>query len=181
MATPDVNVNTDQVSELEQAKIDKAIKKDRLRFTKNKLPANLAILAILINAFYFVSIYKSNSVFYYKPLVGVSIVVNLLFMLAGFLCSEGIKNYRTMYGYILIGLAVVQVIRIFIYPMQAHSTEVEVSEGVTKLVMENAQFARVLIYLISSSAVLFAAGIIGIIKSKQLLNYRKEIGDEKPS
>lgn len=41
------------------------IKKDRMRFIKNKLPANLALLGILFDVFYFVSIYQSDVRDYY--------------------------------------------------------------------------------------------------------------------
>ena len=43
----------------------KTIKKDRLRYTKNKLSANLAYLAIVFDVLYFVSIYSSDVDTYY--------------------------------------------------------------------------------------------------------------------
>ena len=36
------------------------IKKDRMRYTKDKLSANLIIAAIVLDALYFVSIYKTR-------------------------------------------------------------------------------------------------------------------------
>ena len=36
------------------------IRTDRMRYEKNKTSSNLAILAIVFNALFFVSIYKSN-------------------------------------------------------------------------------------------------------------------------
>ena len=58
------------------------IKRDRLRYTKNKLSANLTLLAIILNALYFVSIYKSDvGSFYYNYLIGISVVYKLLFLL----------------------------------------------------------------------------------------------------
>ena len=39
---------------------DKSIKVDRMRYTKNKFSSNLALLAIIFDVFYFVSIYKSD-------------------------------------------------------------------------------------------------------------------------
>ena len=59
------------------------IRRDRMRFIKNSQSANLCYLAILLNVFYFVSIYKSDvGTYYYNILIGVSIVYNLIFMLA---------------------------------------------------------------------------------------------------
>lgn len=168
--TRDVNFTQDELT---------LIKKDRMRFTKNKLPSNLTLLAIVVNVFYFVSIYKSNARFYYEPTMGISVLFNLVFMLAAFLSSEGIKNYKKNYGVVLIVLGALQLLRIIYYPLRAHSTLL--SEEGTALVMENAQFIRVLIYLISSAALLISGGVIGIIRSNILTGYRKEIGEEQPS
>ena len=78
------------------------IKRDRMRFIKNSQSANLCYLAILLNVFYFVSIYKSDvGSYYYNILIGVSIVYNLIFMLAVFLSSEEVKNYNIKYSYLL--------------------------------------------------------------------------------
>ena len=62
---------------------ERLIQKDRMRFIKNKLPANLAILAILFDVFYFVSIYQSDvRDYYYTMMTGASILYNLVFMLS---------------------------------------------------------------------------------------------------
>ena len=98
------------------------IRKDRMRFTKNSLASTLAIVAIVFDVLYFLNIYSSdinNNVgnFYYQIRIGASIILNLLFMLAAFLSSEGIKNYKAEYGYVMIILGIIQVVRIFILPM----------------------------------------------------------------
>ncbi len=151
---------------------DEYIRKDRLRFTKNSLASTLAIVAIVFDVLYFLNIYKSDvnrSVgdFYYQIRIGGSIILNLLFMLAAFLSSEGIKNYKKSYGYVLAVLGIIQIVRIFILPMQAHATEITVG-GVTSKVMENGQFITVIIYLILSAAACFAAAYVGIKKSNEL-------------
>ena len=70
---------------------NKQLRLDRMRFIKNKLPANLALLAILFDVLYFVSVYRSDvRDYYYTILIGASILYNLVFMLACFLSSEGI-------------------------------------------------------------------------------------------
>ena len=62
------------------------IAKDRMRYTKDKFSSMLAILAIVFDCLYFVSIYQSDvGTFYYNWLIGVSIVYNLIFLLAAFL------------------------------------------------------------------------------------------------
>ncbi len=157
----------------------KAIKKDRLRFSKNKIPSSLTLLAILVNVFYFVSIYKTNLQQYYKPAIGISVLYNLMFMLFSFLSAEGIKNYKKTYGIVLIVIGLLQLLRIVYFPLKGITTPV--SEVSTAKVMEVGQFIRTLIYLIGSGALLIVAGVIGYIKSVSLEKYRKEIGEEKPS
>ena len=102
---------------------NKQLRLDRMRFIKNKLPANLALLAILFDVLYFVSVYRSDvRDYYYTILIGASILYNLVFMLACFLSSEGIKNYKGRYALLLLALGAGQFVRIFILPARAHGT-----------------------------------------------------------
>ena len=57
---------------------ERTIQRDRMRFIKNALSSSLAILGILFDVLYFVSIYQSDvDVYYYNILIGASIVYNL--------------------------------------------------------------------------------------------------------
>ena len=68
--------------------VDPRIAKDRLRYTKNSTAALFAYIAILFNVFYFVSIYdKDVGNYYYTYTIGISVIVNLLFLLGAFLWS----------------------------------------------------------------------------------------------
>lgn len=148
------------------------IKKDRMRFIKNKLPANLAILAILFDVFYFVSIYQSDvRDYYYTILIGASILYNLVFMLACFLSSEGIKNYKGGYAWLLGALGIGQILRVFILPAQAHATELK---KVGK-VMGDGQYAFVVTCLLISAACCLAAAVIGGARSRTLRQYRASL------
>ncbi|MCR5761367.1 MAG: hypothetical protein K6F82_05180 [Sphaerochaetaceae bacterium] len=159
--------------------IDANITVDRMRYTKNKTAANLAILAILFDVFYFVNIYKSDvSTYYYNILVGGSIVFNLLFLLAAFLCSEEIKQYNEKYCYLLLAMGVIQFVRIFIIPTAAHSATVVIS-NVEKQVMEDGQFIRCVLYLCISGACCIAGALIGIARSRKLKAYIATLGEEK--
>ncbi len=100
---------------------DERIKTDRMRYTKNTASSRYAYLAILLNVLFFVSIYKTNDRNYYNILMGASIVYNLVFMLLTFLASEGVKNYKRGYSKLLLALALVQILRIFVFPVQMHS------------------------------------------------------------
>lgn len=178
---------------------DDRIQVDRMRYTKNTASSRLAILAIIFNVLYFVSIYKLDIynpaiVFdnrnlnngYYTILLGGSIVFNLVFMLVAFLSSEGVKNYKKSFSWVLVVLALMQIGRIFILPTSLHNTflyraenahmeeyvlkvlsyEIPVSRKVT--FMDDFQFVRVCVYLVCSAICLFIAARINSKKSSAL-------------
>ncbi len=152
-------------------------KRDRLRYTKNKTSANLALLAIVFDVLYFVSIYKSNmGSYYYTLMMGISVVYNLVFMLVAFLVSEGSKNYLVQYSYLIIAAGVLQFVRILILPVKAHGSIIELSDGPVQ-VMGSAQFARVCIYLAASGACCLASAVVGIIRCRQLAEAEKAAAD----
>ncbi len=164
---------------------DALIKKDRLRFTKNKMSANLTYLSIVLDCLYFVSIYSSNrGNYYYKWLIGVSVVYNLLFLLFSFLASEGVKEYKMSYSYLLAVLGMGQIARIFILPMQAHrdtlsvattSGAEEVVQAVGEKVMSDGQFIYCVSLLIGSAALCIIAAVVGMIKSATLAAHVAEL------
>ncbi len=157
---------------------EKTIQLDRMRYAKNTASANFALLAILFDVFFFISLYESDAGgFYYTILIGASIVYNLVFMLAAFLSSEGVKNYNIGYSYLMIVLAIIQVIRIFIYPVRAHAATVMDHEVEIK-VMGNGQFMFMVVCLAASAACLFIGGVIGINKSNSLKSYLESIGEK---
>ena len=151
---------------------EKSIRLDRMRYTKNTLASSLAVLAIVFDVFYFISIYESNvGSWYYNILIGASILYNLVFMLAAFLSSEGIKNYKIGYSYAMIVLGILQIVRIFIYPMKAHAATVMIQEQAVT-VMETRQFIFCVIWLLASAACLLAGAVVGMIRSRQLQRYQ---------
>lgn len=153
-----------------------SVKKDRLRFTKNKMSSNLILLAIVANALYFVSIYSSDvGSYYYKLFIGGSIVYNLVFMLTAFLSSEGVKSYKMSYAYTAIVLGVLQVARIFYLPLRAYRAEDPVADSARATVMTSGQFGYVCFCLVASAALLVCAGIVGIIKTTTLNSYMAEL------
>lgn len=155
---------------------DRTIRRDRMRFIKNSLSSSLAILGILFNVFFFVSIYKSDvGTYYYNIIIGASIVYNLVFMLAVFLSSEGVKNYKKGYSYLLAVLGVVQFVRIFIIPVPAHDAVIAVN-GVDTLVMQHGQFIRVVVYLVVSGVCLIASAVVNYIRCSELEAHLKTLG-----
>lgn len=151
------------------------IKKDRLRYTKDSFSSTMAILAIVFDCLFFVSIYQSDvGTYYYNWLIGVSIVYNLIFLLAAFLASESVKNRRTGYSGILVVLGVVQIVRIFILPMQAHAATVQVN-GVEVAVMDDKQFIYCVACLVASAACCIIAAVVSAKNNKTLADYMKTI------
>ncbi len=154
----------------------KTIKKDRLRYTKNKLSANLAYLAILFDVLYFVSIYSSDvDTYYYTITIGLSVLYNLVFLLTSFLCSEGVKNYKGHYSWVIMVVGVLQFVRILGIPHMAHSTVLTLN-GVETTVMEDKQFLWVCICLVISGIACLASGLVSAYKVTTLNNYLKEKG-----
>lgn len=154
------------------------IKKDRLRYTKNKMSSSMTYLAILFNVLYFVNIYQSDvNTYYYTMTIGFSVLCNLVFLLVAFLSSEGVKNYKMNYALILILLGVVQIARMFGIPRMAHSAMTTI-DAVEVLVMDDKQYMTVIILLALSAASCFVAGINGIIKTSVLQKYKKDNGFE---
>lgn len=157
---------------------DDFIKRDRLRFTKNKLSANLTLLAILVNAFYFVSVYKCDvGSYYYKWFIGMSVLYNLVFMLIAFLSSEGVKSYNIKYSFPLVALGLGQIIRIFILPMKAKNSTI-VLDGTESAVMGDGKFFYQSVLLVASGLLCVIAGVVNIIKAQTLASHQAQIDKE---
>lgn len=146
------------------------LKLDRMRYVKDSLPSTFAILAIVFDVLYFVLIYRINNEFFYTYMIGISIVVNLLFMLFGFWCSIEVQNYHGKFGYFMIALGIVQIIRIFVYPVKAHAATVLQGELLIP-VMSNGLYMQSVIYLVASAALMICGGLMSIRNSKILQNY----------
>lgn len=146
------------------------IKLDRMRYVKDSTPSNLAILAVVFDILYFVLIYKINNEYFYTFTIGLSVIVNLLFMLFGFWCSIEVKSYHGKFGYVMMALGVVQIARIFFYPMKAHAATSLVGDQMVA-VMTNAQFIRAIVYLVAAAACMILGGLLSIKNSKTLQNH----------
>ncbi len=154
---------------------ERMIQRDRMRFTKNSLSANLAIVAILFDVFYFVKIYQSDvGNYYYNYLIGISVIYNLVFMLAAFLSSEGVKNYKKEYSYLLLLLGAGQIVRIFILPMRAHNAVVSTG-GAEVAVMGDGQFMWLVVCLVASSVCLVASAVVNLSKCAALSEHMKTL------
>lgn len=153
----------------------KTIQMDRMRFTKNTLSANLVLLSIVADALYFVSLYQSDvGSYYYNILIGASVVYNLVFMLAAFLCSEGVKSRKGNYLPMLLALGIGQIVRMFIIPAQASQATVVINK-VENAVMSNGQYTYMIVMLGISAACCIVAGVTSFIQNKKLNDYLKTL------
>lgn len=153
----------------------RTIKIDRMRYTKDKLSANLILLAIVLDALYFVSIYKTDvGTYYYTWVIGASIIYNLLFLLTAFLASEGVKNRKEGYTGLLIVIGLMQFARIFYLPAKAYAATVTIQNEEYQ-VMTAGQHTYVVALLAVSGALCIAGAIISGINNKTLANYIRSI------
>ena len=130
---------------------------------------------VVFDCLFFVSIYQSDvGTFYYNWLIGVSIVYNLIFLLAAFLASESVKNRKTGYSGILVVLGVIQIARIFILPAQAHAATVLVN-GVETVVMGDKQYLYCVACLVISAVCCIVAAVVSAKNNKVLTDYMKTI------
>ena len=91
-----------------------------------------------------------------------------LSVLACFLSSEGIKNYKLGYAWLLAGLGIGQIVRIFVLPAQAHATELKK----VGRVMADGQYTFVVVCLVVSAVCCLAAALIGGYRSVVLKQYQ---------
>lgn len=154
---------------------EQTIKRDRMRYTKDKLSSNLVLLAIVFDALYFVNVYQSDvGSYYYTWVIGASVIYNLLFMLMAFLASEGVKNRKTGYTAMLIVIGVMQIVRIFYLPTKAHSAVVTI-KGEEMAAMGDGQYAYVVTCLAISAVCCIVAAVTSYINNKNLAEHMRSI------
>lgn len=154
---------------------ERLTKYDRMRYTKNSLASTLVLLAIVLDALYFVSIYQSDvGSYYYNWAIGASIIYNLVFLLAAFLCSEGVKNRTRGYEIPLLVIGIMQFVRIFWLPAKAYASVVVIS-GEELAVMTQQQHLYVVACLVISGVLCLAAAVISGIQNATLARYLRSM------
>ena len=145
---------------------------DRKKYKGDSLPYTLVLLGLVLNVLYFVSVYRLNDGIFYQPVIGASVIYNLLFMLSVFLCAENLKNYKWKFSIVIIGIGLLQIARLFVIPpMLAKIT----SSKYTKDQLSAVHF-RMHLYLIGSCVLLVLGSVWSIINSLRLQEY-KELTD----
>ena len=155
----------------------KILQNDTLLYRKNKFAANLTLLGLVFSVLYFCLLYGitvpllsdgSTRTWFVTILIGGSVILTLVTLLVTFLASEGIKAYKKPYVIVLIVLAVIQIARIFIYPIYTleHSEIartyfwVRVNNGTTGNIILG---VMMIVWLCLSAACLIAAAVVGYI------------------
>ncbi len=157
---------------------DQLVRKDRMRYTKDTLSSGLVLLAIVLDALYFVSIYKTDvGSYYYTWTIGASIIYNLVFLLAAFLSSEGVKNRRKGNTVPLLVLGIMQIVRIFYLPAKAYAATVTIA-GNELPVMGREQYLFTVACLAVSGVCCMVAAVISAINNATLERYLRSMEQE---
>lgn len=161
---------------------DKIVNTDIMRYKTNRLPAMLALLSLVFNVLYFCLLYGFKNSFFSNWKIGVSVVITLVTLLFTFLASEGIKGYNKKYCIMLLVLAAVQIIRIFILPIQALQNDLGGAENPALSVRyfgmdlsSQAYCAILIIWLSLSAACLIASAVLGYINCTRLEKFNAAI------
>lgn len=142
---------------------------DRRKYKGDSLPYLLVMLGLVFDVFYFVCVYKLNDGAFYQPIIGASVIYNLLFLLAVFLCAENLKNYKWKFSVAIIAIGLLQIVRMFVIPPM---TEQITSSQYTQEQISAAHL-RMIIYLACSCGLLVVGSVISIINSLSLQKYKK--------
>ena len=167
------------------------ISDDILRYKKNSLPANLALLGLVFNCLYFMLLYAikvstisvevdgvpvTSATRFADLTMGFSVVITLFMLLISFLASEGIKGYNKKYCITLLVLAAFQIIRIFGYPLYGLQNDMlKVNYFFLNPTESVTEFIILLVYLCASAACFVASAVTGYFRCKRLETFEANI------
>lgn len=159
------------------------VENDILRYKKNKLASWLALLGLVFNCLYFMVLYAMPKTEFTTIKIGLSVIVTLIVLLATFLASEGVKGYNKKFSIVLIVLAVVQIVRIFIYPLQGITDNLLIAADTNHTIgyfgyypsSSGFFFALMVIYLVASAGCMIASAVIGWIYAVRLEKFQKQL------
>lgn len=149
------------------------VRREMLRYRPNKTSYLLAMLGLVCGIVAFATVY--GYIIKVDILTGIDILVNILLMLFIFMAAGGMKAYHLKWSYASIGLGAIQIVRIFIYPTILHSRILDEAAGTR--VLDSGRYTVVIAFLIAAAALLVVAGVIGLVRTKQLNLMLKEKGE----
>lgn len=147
------------------------IHQEKMMYRPDNLSFWLVILGIALDVVYFITLYRNNNNYYYNYEIGISIIYNLIFMLFMFWSAEEVKNYHRNYAFIVLSLGLFQILRIFYLPKKA------LEAGI----LSSSQYTILVVYLSLSSLALVIAFLVSLIRSSELMKFKKhqEEGGQK--
>ncbi|MCH5148863.1 MAG: hypothetical protein J1G05_05850 [Clostridiales bacterium] len=153
---------------------------DILRYKKNKLPANLALLGLVFNCLYFMLLYaikEPNSKFAELE-IGISVILTLFTLLVAFLASEGIKGYNKKYCIVLLVLAAFQIFRIFGYPLYGlNKNLLKVNYLWFNPTSSTLEFVILVVYLCASAVCYILSAVFGYLRTVRLENFEANLAN----
>ena len=112
---------------------------------------------------------SANTSWFVTILIAGSVLLTLVMLLVNFLASEGIKNYKKGYCIVLLVLAVIQLARIFIYPIYIFQhTEFSLTYFWIRTGTSTFPGIMLIVWLCASAACLFASAVTGFINCTKL-------------
>lgn len=162
------------------------VQDDILRYKKNKLGQWLTYGGLAFSCLYVMLLYSFHNSTFYTMLMGGSVLLTLVMLLAAFLASEGVKVYNKKFCIILLVLAVVQIARIFIYPTIAWvkgsfwftaNKEVVSRDYFGILLSPAAAYALLVIYLAISAGFFAAATVCSYLTCVRHEKFNKLIAE----
>ena len=142
-----------------------------LRYRNNKFGFNACIIAIILQCIAFIFVYDSLT-FTPKFNTGLDIVINIIFLLFVFLASEKVKTYKVMWGYIIIGIGLVNLVRIYTYLYSPFS-----GEDLVNNIKESSFIISLVSYCLVAVS-LTLGGIVTILRGNRLNEFLKSIEKE---
>lgn len=162
------------------------VQDDILRYKKNKLGQWLTYGGLAFSCLYVMLLYSFHNSTFYTMLMGGSVMLTLVMLLAAFLASEGVKTYNKKFCIILLVLAVIQIARIFIYPLIGWKDqafwftigEEQVQRDYFRILLSQAaSFTLLVVYLAISAGMFTAATIISYFTCVRHEQFNKKIAN----
>lgn len=138
---------------------------ERMRYKNDALASGLCLAAVGCDVVYFIAIYSRQTVVPDMRMGG-DIILNILFLLVGFLASEQAKVYARNWSFVMLGLAAAQLARGLWLPEHYH----ELGQLV------GGAYSLVRMSILASAALMLAAGIVCYINSTALRAYLQKSG-----
>lgn len=154
-------------------------KYEKLHYQKNNFSYWFCLLGIVFDVLYMVGVIEPSQIIS-DINIGLDVIINILFLLFVFLGSEKLKNYDRNWGYYVIGIALLQIVRIFYIPTLFFFTEeVEGTIGIAAHSLTLNEYTLAIVYLVSSCVCLIVAAVVSLIKTSHLTKYYEEKKNEE--